>query len=306
MPIVNALTVDVEDYFQVSGFERRVSRDEWSAYHSRVVPNTERMLAIFAEKGAKATFFVLGWVAERFPALVRSIADAGHEVGCHSYWHRLIYEQSPAAFRADLRQSQQAIASALGRRATAYRAPSFSITRRSWWALEILAEEGFTVDSSIFPVHHDRYGIPDAPRVPHAIETPAGRIWEYPATVAPVGRVNVPVSGGGYFRLAPYRMTRALLRRVNLREQRPFMFYLHPWEIDADQPRLSAGNWRSRFRHYVNLSRTEAKLGRLLDDFRWGSMEESLDSLGAARLTASAPAADSPRLDALATADAGT
>jgi polysaccharide deacetylase family protein (PEP-CTERM system associated) len=274
--MLNALTVDVEDYFQVSGFERHIRREEWLSYSSRVVANTQRMLAILDRHNVKATFFVLGWVAERFPGLIRDIDAAGHETGSHSYWHRLVYEQSAAQFRDDLRRSQGAIEQAIGKRAAAYRAPSFSITRRSLWALDILVEEGFTVDSSVFPIRHDRYGIAAARREPHVIDTPAGSIVEFPPSVARWGKVNIPISGGGYFRLAPYRVTAGLLARLNARTQRPFMFYIHPWEIDPDQPRLPAGSLQSRFRHYVNLSSTAAKLERLLARFSFGTISESL------------------------------
>jgi polysaccharide deacetylase family protein (PEP-CTERM system associated) len=276
--MINALTVDVEDYFQVSGFERRVDRRDWPNYQSRVVANTQRLLAIYDRQNVKATFFVLGWVAERYPALLREISSGGHEVASHGYWHRLVYEQSPTEFREDLRRSQAAIGDAIGKCALAYRAPSFSITRRSLWAIEILLEEGFTVDSSVYPVYHDRYGIPDAPREPFYFMTPAGAILEFPASVYRLGRFNVPVSGGGYFRLTPYRMTEALLRSVNQRARRPFVFYIHPWETDPDQPRLAAGNRQARFRHYVNLSTTASKLERLLKQFAFGTLAESIDA----------------------------
>lgn len=276
--IINALTIDVEDYFQVSGFEREIHRDDWPRFTSRVVVNTQRLLALCDRWKVKATFFVLGWVAERHPGLIREIAAAGHEVGSHSYWHRLVYKQSPAEFRDDLRRSQDAIVGSIGRQARAYRAPSFSITRRSLWALQILVDEGFSVDSSVFPVYHDRYGIPDAPVKPHLFATPAGAIIEFPASVAKWGRINLPISGGGYFRLAPYRVTEALLNRINARESRPFVFYVHPWEIDPEQPRLRAGNRQSRFRHYLNLSTTAAKLERLLSRFSFGTISQALDS----------------------------
>jgi len=274
---INALTIDVEDYFQVSGFQREIRRDDWPRFTSRVVINTQRLLAICRRWKVKATFFVLGWVAERHPDLIREIAAAGHEIGSHSYWHRLVYEQSPAEFRDDLRRSQDAIERSIGRRAKAYRAPSFSITRRSLWALEILVDEGFSVDSSIFPVYHDRYGIPDAPLKPHWFQTPAGAIIEFPASVVQWGRISLPVSGGGYFRLAPYRVTEAFLSRINSREGRPFVFYVHPWEIDPEQPRLKAGSRQSRFRHYLNLSTTASKLERLLSQFSFGTISQAIE-----------------------------
>jgi polysaccharide deacetylase family protein (PEP-CTERM system associated) len=273
--VLNAFTVDVEDYFQVTAFERDICRSQWNDFPTRVVPNTERLLEMLAENGVSATFFVLGWVAERFPRLVRAIHRAGHQIGSHSYWHKLIYQQSPAEFRADVRRSRDAIADALGQPIHCFRAPTFSITRRSWWALEILVEEGFTVDSSIFPVHHDRYGVPDAQQGIHEISTPAGVITEFPpSTVRLVGR-NLPVAGGGYFRLLPARLSVACIERVNS-QARPFMFYIHPWEIDADQPRLRAGTHIGRLRHRMNLSQTWGKLHRLLAACRFGRMDESI------------------------------
>jgi polysaccharide deacetylase family protein (PEP-CTERM system associated) len=270
--VLNAFTVDVEDYFQVTSFEQVVSRDGWDHQESRVVGSTRRILDLLARHYVRGTFFILGWVAERFPRLIREIKDGGHELACHSYWHRLVYQQTNGEFREDLRRAKAAIEDAAGDAVTAYRAPSFSITRKSLWALEILLEEGFTVDSSLFPTRHDRYGIPDAPEQIHAIETPAGSIAEFPMTVQRFGRLTVPVGGGGYFRLYPYSLTRRLLRRANVAGQRPFVFYVHPWEVDVDQPRIRTGSRLSRFRHYVNLATTEAKLDRLLGDFRFGRM----------------------------------
>jgi len=273
--VVNAFTVDVEDYFQVSGFERYIQRTTWDKFDSRVVSNTRWILALLARKGVRGTFFVLGWIAHRFPALVREIHEAGHELGSHSYWHRLIYNLSPEEFRCDLRASRSAIENAIDVRIKVFRAPSFSITRKSFWALNVLAEEGFTVDSSIFPISHDRYGIPGARSVIHDLDLSVGRICEFPPTVVRLAGLNVPVGGGGYFRLYPWMLTRYLLTQVN-RQDRPFMFYVHPWEIDPDQPRLALGSYPTRFRHYVNLRATAQKLERLLDTFRFGTMQESL------------------------------
>jgi polysaccharide deacetylase family protein (PEP-CTERM system associated) len=274
--ISNAFTVDVEDYFHVSAFERTICRSSWGSFESRVVVNTQRLLDLLAKHNVVGTFFILGWVAERFPSLVRQIAAEGHEVGSHSYWHRLVYETTPAEFREDLRRSIGVIEDAAGIRVNRYRAPSFSITQRSLWALEILVDEGIEVDSSIFPVRHDRYGIPGARQTIHVLNTSAGRLIEFPPSVARFGRFTLPVGGGGYFRLYSYPMTRTLLDRINSAEQRPFMFYVHPWEIDPDQPRLRAGSSISRFRHYVNLSVTERKLDRLLNDFSFGPMQSAL------------------------------
>jgi polysaccharide deacetylase family protein (PEP-CTERM system associated) len=273
--MLNALTVDVEDYYQVTAFERHVDRRNWSDFPSRVVANTQRLLRLLEQHDAPATFFILGWVAHRFPELVREIHRAGHEIGSHSYWHRLIYTLTPDEFRNDLRLSKSVLEDIIGEPVRAYRAPSFSITRRSLWALDILAEEGFTCDSSIYPIYHDRYGIPNAQRRLHQIETPSGPLWEFPPSVVRLGRMNLPVSGGGYFRLYPLTWTTRSLRRINRRQQ-PFMFYIHPWEIDPDQPRLQAGSRLSRARHYVNLGRTEHKLSRLLTQFRFSRMADCI------------------------------
>lgn len=274
--ILNALSVDVEDYFQVSAFERHIARHEWHSYESRVVANTHRLLRLLEERNVQGTFFVLGWVAERFPGLVRDIYAAGHEIGSHSYWHRLLYELSPDEFRRDLRRSRDVLEQIIGEPVTAYRAPSFSITKDSLWALEILADEGFTTDSSIYPIHHDRYGIPDAQPGLHRITTECGQLWEFPAAVIRMAGLNMPVSGGGYFRLYPLPFTIRALRSINTRLNGPFVFYVHPWEIDQDQPRLPAGTWLARRRHYVNLQTTETKLGKLLASFRFGRMRDCI------------------------------
>ncbi len=273
--MLHALTIDVEDYFQVSGFERQVDRDDWDDYPSRVVPNTMRLLEILEAHRVKATFYILGWVADRFPRLVRDIHAAGHEIGSHSYWHRLIYRISPAEFRRDLRESQHVLADQTGGPVTTFRAPSFSITRDSTWALEILAEEGFLSDSSVVPARHDRYGIPGAPREIFQIDTAKGVIWEFPPAVVGVAGLQIPVAGGGYFRLYPLSWTLRWLRQIEASGQ-PFVFYLHPWEIDPDQPRLQAGSRLSRWRHRVNLRHTEDKLNMLLRTFRFGRMSDVL------------------------------
>jgi polysaccharide deacetylase family protein (PEP-CTERM system associated) len=275
-PMMNAFTVDVEDYYQVSGFERAIDRSVWNSFESRVVSNTQRLLELLAHHEVRGTFFVLGWIAERFPNLVRDIVTSGHEVGSHSHWHRLVYEMTPELFRNDVRSSVHAVEDACGRQVIQYRAPSFSITRRSLWALEILAEEGFKIDSSVFPVHHDRYGIPGAKASIHELMTPAGSLVEFPPSIVKYGRWAVPVGGGGYFRLYPYSLSKCLLQRINSVEQRPFMFYCHPWEIDPRQPRLAAGSRLGRFRHYVNLASTASKLDRLLRDFQFGAISDVL------------------------------
>jgi polysaccharide deacetylase family protein (PEP-CTERM system associated) len=271
---LNALTIDVEDYYHVSGFERCVARADWDGFESRVAASTRLLLGLLDEAGVRGTFFVLGWVAERQPRLVRDIRAAGHEIGCHSYEHRLIYEQTPGQFRADLRRSRDVLEDLLGERVTAYRAPSFSVTRRSEWALDVLIEEGFTLDSSIYPTLHDRYGLPGTPLEPHLIRRAGGELWEFPPPVWKVLRWPLPVGGGGYFRLYPYALTRRGLAAINA-AGRPFAVYLHPWEFDPDQPRLRPG-WLRAFRHYVGLRRTAPRLRKLLADFAFGSLTESL------------------------------
>jgi polysaccharide deacetylase family protein (PEP-CTERM system associated) len=271
---LNALTVDVEDYYHVSGFEHCIARSQWDGFESRVAASTHRILDLLDEAQVRATFFVLGWVAERQPALVRSIHDAGHEIGCHSYEHRLIYEQTPNAFRADLRRSRDVLEDLVGEPVTAYRAPSFSVTSRSEWALDILVEEGFTLDSSIYPTLHDRYGLPGTPLEPHLLRRASGELWEFPPPVWRLLGWPFPVGGGGYFRLYPYALTRGGLRAINS-TGRPFAVYLHPWEFDPDQPRLRPG-WLRAFRHYVGLRRTEPRLRALLHDFAFGTISETL------------------------------
>jgi polysaccharide deacetylase family protein (PEP-CTERM system associated) len=285
--LTNALTIDVEDYFHVTGFEALVSRSDWGSFPCRVVANTQRVLDILDRFGVRATFFVLGWVAERFPRLVAEIHARGHELGSHTFWHRLIYEQSPAEFRADLRRSCAVIEDIAGTPVRSFRAPSFSITRESLWALEILAEEGITADSSIFPVWHDRYGIPDASLEPHLVDTPSGPIWEFPPAVLRVGRVPVPVAGGGYFRLFPYRFTARVLAMIN--RSRPFVFYIHPWEIDPGQPRLRGGTRYSRWRHYQRLSSAETKFERLLGGFQFSTLRSLMALPGGTSDTGGGP-----------------
>ncbi len=270
-PVVNAMTIDVEDYFHVSVFDGILPRTAWDTMESRVCRNTERLLAIFDEYEVKSTFFVLGCVAERFPDLVRTIAGRGHEIASHGYAHRLIYDQTPAAFRDDVRRAKALLEDACGRRVLGYRAPSYSITPRSLWALDILLEEGYRYDSSIFPIKHDRYGISVSERKPYPIERPGGTLIEVPGSTTVIGLMNLPVAGGGYFRILPYWWTHWGISRVNQQEHRAAIFYLHPWEIDPEQPRLPAGKLSS-FRHYRNLHRTEERLRRLLTDFRFGTV----------------------------------
>ncbi|MEZ6132854.1 MAG: DUF3473 domain-containing protein [Planctomycetaceae bacterium] len=269
-------TVDVEDYFHVSAFASVISPDDWDHYECRVERNTQTVLDIAAETGTRGTFFVLGWVAERYPQLVRDIQNAGHEIGCHSHWHQLVYELGPDRFRADLEQSQDCLQQITGQPVTAFRAPSFSITNKSLWALDILAETGFETDSSIYPVRHDRYGIPNAPTAPHVITTTAGPIREFPGMVFQLGATRVPVGGGGYLRLLPWSATAPLLRGVR-RQGRPLNVYIHPWEFDPQQPRIAA-SLKSRFRHYQNLKSTARKIRSMLQSFRLTTMSGVLDA----------------------------
>jgi polysaccharide deacetylase family protein (PEP-CTERM system associated) len=276
------LTVDVEDYFQVSGFASRIRIQDWDRFPLRVEQNTDRLLSLFDRLHVRATFFILGWVADKVPDLVRRIALAGHEIASHGYWHQLVYDLTPDQFREDLIRSRASIGAACGIPVCAYRAPSFSITNRSWWALEVLASEGFTQDSSVFPVRHDRYGVPDSPKFAHTIQTPAGPVREYPMTCAKVGGLNVPV-GGGYFRALPFGLTRRAIKRT-LAKGGDAMFYIHPWEVDPAQPRISGVRWKNRFRHYVNLSHTMDRLERLLRSFpctTLGSTAEKIPANGA-------------------------
>lgn len=289
-PIRNAMTIDVEDYFHVSVFDGVIPRSRWDTLESRVERNTGRLLEIFAEHDVRGTFFVLGWVAERFPSLVATIASAGHEVASHGYGHRLVYDQTRSAFRDDVRRAKRLLEDASGARVSGYRAPSYSIVPRSLWALDVLIEEGYTYDSSIFPIRHDRYGIPVSGRHPYVIDRPAGRMIEAPASTASVWGHNLPIAGGGYFRLLPYGWTSWGIRRVNQQEGRPVFFYLHPWEIDPGQPRLPAG-LLSRVRHYRNLQRTEARLRQLLTEFSWGTMRSVLPSFDAATMPSGASVA---------------
>jgi len=274
-PVVNAMTIDVEDYFHVSVFDGLVPRHAWEGMESRVCANTERLLEIFDDANVQATFFILGWVAERFPGLVRAIAEQGHEIASHGYGHRLVYDLTPRAFREDVRRAKDLLETTAGERVYGYRAPSYSVTPKSLWALDVLIEEGYTYDASIFPIHHDRYGIPISPRQPYVLHRTA-KLVEAPGSTVRCGPFNLPIGGGGYFRILPYAWTRWGITRLNEREQRPAIFYLHPWEIDPDQPRLRAPAL-GRFRHYFNLNRTEERLRALIRDFTFATMMTLLD-----------------------------
>jgi polysaccharide deacetylase family protein (PEP-CTERM system associated) len=286
VPVVNAMSVDVEDYFHVSVFDGIVPRTEWAQMESRVCANTARLLDLFAEFNVRSTFFVLGWVAERYPQLVKSITDGGHEIASHGYAHRLIYDQTPAAFREDVRKAKRLLEDASGSAVAGYRAPSYSITPRSLWAIDILIEEGYRYDSSIFPIRHDRYGIPVSPREPFPIERERGTLMEVPGSTVRVGPLNLPIAGGGYFRLLPYEWTRWGIARLNATEGQAAVFYIHPWEIDPDQPRLQAG-WLGRLRHYRNLEKTEDRLRALLTEFRFSTVASLLRA--DARVMSSSP-----------------
>jgi polysaccharide deacetylase family protein (PEP-CTERM system associated) len=276
----NALTVDVEDYFHVAALAPNIRRDSWDSRESRVVINTQKLLAMFEQFDVRGTFFVLGWVAERYPKLVKEISAGGHEIASHGYSHRLVYEQPLKEFHEETLRSKKLLEDITGSAVVGYRAASYSIVRESLWALDILAELGFAYDSSIFPVHHDRYGIPGAARTPHRMVTPNGSsIVEWPLATATVLGYRLPVAGGGYFRLLPYWFSRWGLASINNRDRWPFIFYLHPWEIDPEQPRVSASRL-SRFRHYTNLGKCEDRLRRLLGEFRFGPAKDSLAQLG--------------------------
>jgi polysaccharide deacetylase family protein (PEP-CTERM system associated) len=270
--IPNALTIDVEEHFQVHAFETVVERSAWEHYPSRVVANTHRILHLLAEYNVRATFFVLGWVADRYPDLVKEIATGGHEIATHGYWHELIYRQTPDEFAADLRQSLEAIGRAFaGCKPAGYRAPAFSITKQSLWALDVLRDHGITYDSSIFPLAaHDRYGIYNANRFANKMDS---GLWEFPVSTIRLGKQNWPVAGGGYFRLLPLWITRGAIRHLNGQE-RPAVIYLHPWEFDPEQPRIPGASLLSRFRHYVNLGKTESRLRALLKEFVFAPMCE--------------------------------
>ncbi|HYB94103.1 MAG TPA: XrtA system polysaccharide deacetylase [Vicinamibacterales bacterium] len=282
--IVNAMTVDVEDYFHASAFDRTVAKSSWVTRESRVVRNTENLLECFDRAGVHGTFFILGWVAERFPQLVRDIAASGHELASHGFHHQLIYTLTPEQFRQDVRRTKRMIEDIAGCEVRGYRAPSFSIVKASLWALDVLIEEGHSYDASIFPIHHDRYGIPDAPRHPHVVERAAGTIVEVPASTLRVFQQNVPIAGGGYFRLVPYEWTRWAMARVN-RDGEPVVFYLHPWEIDPDQPRLPVSR-TTAFRHYCGLGKTLNRLELLCNDFAFGTVAAMLTSQPAVTLPA--------------------
>lgn len=270
--IRNAMTVDVEDFFQVQAFASAIDRASWDGWPRRVEANTDRILALFGEHQIKGTFFSLGWIAERYPQLIRRIVEQGHELASHGYAHVPIHEQKAVDFRADIKRTKRLLEDTAGVPVRGYRAATFSVTEDTLWALYVLAEEGYEYSSSIYPVVHDLYGIPRAPRF--AFKPGEGRFLEIPMTTVCLFGRNFPWSGGGFFRLLPYAVSRWGMRRVNVREHQACVFYFHPWEIDATQPRVSGLPLKSRVRHYLNLSRMEMRLQRLMADFAWGRMDQ--------------------------------
>lgn len=268
--ITNALTIDVEDYFQVSAFAPYIPRAEWLTRECRVERNVDRILTMLDEQGVHATFFTLGWVAERYPQIVRRIVDNGHEVASHGYNHLRATEQSEDAFFADVQEAKILLEDISGKEVKGYRAPSFSIGAGNLWAFDCLDRAGYRYSSSIYPIQHDHYGMPDAPRFAHIV---SNGLVEIPVTTMRLFDRNWPASGGGYFRLLPYVVSRWMFRRVNLDDHEPMVFYFHPWEIDPDQPRVSGITAKTRFRHYVNIEKTEGRLRRLLRDFKWDRMD---------------------------------
>lgn len=269
--VTNALTIDVEDYFQVSAFAPYIRRQDWDSRECRVERNVGRILEMLAERDVKATFFTLGWIAERYPQLVRDIVQGGHELASHGYGHERASDLSSEAFSQDIQRAKALLEDLGGAPVLGYRAPSFSIGVGNLWAFDQLARAGYQYSSSIYPIQHDHYGMPDSPRFAYRV---GSGLLEIPVTTLRVMNRNLPSSGGGYFRLLPYSLSRWMLRRVNQQDREPAIFYFHPWEIDAGQPRIAGIDAKTRFRHYVNIGRTESRLQQLLQDFRWGRMDQ--------------------------------
>lgn len=306
----NVLTIDVEDYFQVTAFEGIVKREEWNTYPMRVRDNTRRILDMLDENGIIATFFILGWLGKRNPSLVREIHERGHEVACHGYGHQRVYTQTRQEFRQDIRKSKVLLEDLIGKPVLGYRAPSYSISMNSLWAFDELVEAGYLYDSSVFPVRHDFYGIPDWPRFPFYVSKSEDGNWapekdlldctgsgsgqgvrmiEIPITTLKIAGRNIPIAGGGYFRFFPYAFTKWGLRRGNRTEKRPFIFYLHPWELDPDQPRIKGAGLKTRFRHYLNLRKTEHRFRMLLSDFKFSPMCNLVEEQSALPVGGSSP-----------------
>jgi polysaccharide deacetylase family protein (PEP-CTERM system associated) len=269
--ITNAMTVDVEDYFHVNAFAGVINRRQWDEFTPRVEANTHRILDAFAAASVKGTFFVLGWVAQRQPQLIKRIASEGHEIACHGLSHELVFNQTPEVFRDETATSKKILEDTVGTRVRGYRASTYSITAKSIWAIDILEDLGFDYDSSVFPMRHDVYGMPDASRFPY--RTPSGKMLEVPLSTVEFAGARLPCSGGGYFRLLPYGAFRWMLRRLNTRDRQPGVFYFHPWEVDPGQPRIPNASWKSNFRHYTNLAATAGRLKNLLADFKWDRMD---------------------------------
>ena len=269
-PIVNALTIDVEDYFQVSAFAPYIARTDWEQRECRVVRNVSRILDLLAARGTKATFFTLGWIAERYPDLIRRIVREGHELASHGYGHERASDLDEAAFSLDIRRAKELLEDLAGTEVCGYRAPSFSIGTANLWAFDCLARAGYRYSSSIYPIRHDHYGMPDSPRFAYRVD--AG-LLEVPITTLRLFNRNLPSSGGGFFRLLPYALSRWMLQRVNASDRQAAIFYFHPWEIDVGQPRIPGIDRKTRFRHYVNIDRMEGRLQSLLTDFNWGRMD---------------------------------
>jgi polysaccharide deacetylase family protein (PEP-CTERM system associated) len=270
--IVNAMTVDIEDYFQVSAFENHISSEDWGKLPARVDANTEQVLALFESEDVKATFFVLGWIAERYPELIKKIVNSGHELASHGYEHIRVINQSPKEFRDDVTKTKSILEDISGQEVKGYRAASYSIGCDNLWALDILKETGHHYSSSIYPVKHDHYGMPEAPRF--AFYLKENSILEVPVTTIRLLGKNYPGGGGGFFRLFPYHLSRWAISRVNKQDKQPGIFYFHPWEIDPDQPKQEGISKKTRFRHYYNLDKMEPRLMRILHDFKWGRMDE--------------------------------
>lgn len=270
--LTNAMTVDVEDYYQVSAFDPFVPRSTWSEYEGRVEANTDRILELFESYNVSGTFFTLGWVAEKYPALVRRIVDGGHELASHGWDHLMVTKLSRDEFAADIRRAKHVLEDTTGAQVTGYRAPSYSFTKKNDWAHTVLAEQGYRYSSSVAPIKHDLYGIPDAPRFAHP--RAEGAVIELPITTARVLGRNVPCGGGGWFRLYPYQLSQWAIKRVHKKDQERAIFYFHPWEIDPEQPRISGLSARARFRHYQNLALMEPRVEQLLKDFDWGTMAD--------------------------------
>ena len=272
--LINALTIDVEDYFQVSAFDAHVRRDAWEKMPSRIERNVDLLLQMLADRRARATFFTLGWLAERYPSLIRRIVGQGHELASHGYGHRRASELDHTAFSHDIRHARKLLEDIGGTAVIGYRAPSFSIGKGNLWAFDCIAAAGYRYSSSVYPVQHDHYGMPDSPRFPYRVRD---GLLEIPVTTTRLFGRNLPAGGGGYFRLAPYHVSRWAIARVNRQEHRPAIFYFHPWELDPEQPRLKGVSVKTRFRHYLNLHRTKARLTRLLTDFEWDRVDRVFD-----------------------------